>query len=330
MKHPLASKGPRSGKILEKLKHKALKWTAEESLQLILDNKAYKNKWAHYSEKLKGRTTNDKKNRFYSIFRKVKTQILKNDYTFSNDLELLEIHHVISILPKYLASQDQNAQANRKRGKDYIYTLILGLSLAHVQEYVAEFTRLTKSQGSFAEITARLRDSLMAKSPKQNPLIPEPSHRTSTDRLVSTDEELGFDRPLYDRKFNAIEAWESSPLFPLSSQDNPYTKSPVSLSAGPAELARQASEAPVFNSGRYPHESFSEAASRFRSGISATSESAFQLPENSSQNYRTPLPIRYSSFRQDLYAIPSQFQPTALFPQSGALHYNKEIRYTKN
>ena len=70
-------------------------WTEQEELNMIIAHKRYKNRWSEMAEFLKGRSNNTIKNKFYSVFRKIKGKIQKNDYTYESKLELLEIYYIL-------------------------------------------------------------------------------------------------------------------------------------------------------------------------------------------------------------------------------------------
>lgn len=77
-------------------------WSEKEEFLMILAHKHQKNHWANIAESLKGRNNNSIKNRFYSIFRRIKNKLIKNDHGFSSKLELLEMLYILSVIDYYL------------------------------------------------------------------------------------------------------------------------------------------------------------------------------------------------------------------------------------
>ena len=67
-------------------------WTEKEELEMLKAHKKYQNKWSEMAQALNGRSNNSIKNRFYSIFRKVKNKILRKDYTLDTKIEIGRAH----------------------------------------------------------------------------------------------------------------------------------------------------------------------------------------------------------------------------------------------
>ena len=105
-------------------------WTRQEEAALILYHMKLKNRWADIACKFSGRNNNTVKNRFYSIFRKIKNKTKNNDFSYSSRLELIEMHYMISVMEEYAANPLPPDQPKRKRGKDFMYTLIEDLDMS--------------------------------------------------------------------------------------------------------------------------------------------------------------------------------------------------------
>eukprot|EP00826_Nyctotherus_ovalis_P028431 TRINITY_DN2245_c0_g1_i5.p1 TRINITY_DN2245_c0_g1~~TRINITY_DN2245_c0_g1_i5.p1 ORF type:complete len:369 (-),score=79.02 TRINITY_DN2245_c0_g1_i5:46-1047(-) len=135
-------------------------WTEEDELRMIIAHKKYKNRWASISECLKGRSNNTIKNKFYSVFRKVRGKILKCDCTHISKLELLEIHYMISLIEHHLANPLLTPKVKGKRGKDFIYSLIYNLSLKEVSEYKWKINELYRVEGTMEELFSELAEEL--------------------------------------------------------------------------------------------------------------------------------------------------------------------------
>lgn len=131
-------------------------WTEQEELKMIIAHNKHKNKWAKVSAALKGRTNNTVKNKFYSIFRRIKGKIQKTDYTYESNLELLEIYYIISLIESYLNNPIQNPRIKGKRGKDFIYTLIHNVTKDMIMVYKEKIKKLAKDEGSIDDLFKRL------------------------------------------------------------------------------------------------------------------------------------------------------------------------------
>eukprot|EP01022_Parablepharisma_sp_SALTPOND_P024986 TRINITY_DN566_c0_g1_i1.p3 TRINITY_DN566_c0_g1~~TRINITY_DN566_c0_g1_i1.p3 ORF type:complete len:429 (-),score=47.19 TRINITY_DN566_c0_g1_i1:7687-8973(-) len=110
-------------------------WTKQEEAMLILSHMKYKNRWCDIVGTLKGRHNNMIKNRFYSIFRKVKNKIKNNDFSYTSKLELIEMYYMISVMEDYAANPPPPEEPKRKRGKDFMYTLIEDLDITQLTKY---------------------------------------------------------------------------------------------------------------------------------------------------------------------------------------------------
>ena len=141
-------------------------WTEQDELSMIIAHKKHKNRWADISEALKGRSNNTIKNKFYSVFRKIRGKILKSDCSYVSKLELLEIHYIISLIEQYLAHPTSTPKTKGKRGKDFIYSLIHSLNDKMVADYKQKFKELTKDEGTMDELFNKLSAQLKASTEK--------------------------------------------------------------------------------------------------------------------------------------------------------------------
>eukprot|EP00826_Nyctotherus_ovalis_P054168 TRINITY_DN7082_c0_g1_i8.p1 TRINITY_DN7082_c0_g1~~TRINITY_DN7082_c0_g1_i8.p1 ORF type:complete len:454 (+),score=79.25 TRINITY_DN7082_c0_g1_i8:46-1362(+) len=131
-------------------------WTNYEELNMIIAHNKYKNRWSEISIALKGRNNNTIKNKFYSVFRRIKGKIQKSDYSYESKLELLEIYYIISLIEHYLENPIQNPKMKGKRGKDFIYTLVHNLTLDSVKAYKESVQQIAKSEGTMDELITKL------------------------------------------------------------------------------------------------------------------------------------------------------------------------------
>lgn len=134
-------------------------WTDNEELNMIIAHNKYKNKWSEIATMLKGRNNNTIKNKFYSVFRRIKGKIQKSDYNYDSKLELLEIYYIISLIEYYLKNPTQNPKIKGKRGKDFIYTLIHNLNQEVVLNYKENIQQRAKNEGTMDELIAQLINS---------------------------------------------------------------------------------------------------------------------------------------------------------------------------
>lgn len=228
-------------------------WTEEEELKLIYAHKQYKNRWTDVAIAMNCRNNNNIKNRFYSIFRKIKGKIYKKDFSYSSKLELLEIHYMISLMLKYLAHPPVNQRVKGKRGKDFIFSLIHNLDEQMVKTYYQHFSERTKSEGTMESLFGALKGSkLDTKSVPDFELqieIPKKIKKETSvkenegsfgvqqefKKGIINDEDKLFANTTLLKKIKS-ESWENSPLFGNGALEA-FEVSPNCLSAGPAAAA---------------------------------------------------------------------------------------------
>eukprot|EP00826_Nyctotherus_ovalis_P010266 TRINITY_DN12724_c0_g1_i1.p1 TRINITY_DN12724_c0_g1~~TRINITY_DN12724_c0_g1_i1.p1 ORF type:complete len:338 (-),score=98.02 TRINITY_DN12724_c0_g1_i1:55-1068(-) len=228
-------------------------WTEEDELSMIVAHKKYKNRWADISESLKGRSNNTIKNKFYSVFRKIRGKIAKSDCTYSSKLELLEIHYIISLVEHYLAHPILVPKLKGKRGKDFIYSLIDNLNEKMVADYKKKIQAIASSQGTMEELFAELSAGLKStqSDPPKNAQVKQ---RIKTAPSVHSVRALRRAKiscePIDDKlsPFQREPGADNSPLF-NGHLTPPLLFSPGTLSAGPAAAAASAARAPCFNNG---------------------------------------------------------------------------------
>ena len=169
-------------------------WTKEEEATLILSHMRYKNRWCDIVNTLKGRHNGMIKNRFYSIFRKVKNKVKTLDLSYNNKLELLEIYYMLSVMEDYAANPLPPDAPKRKRGKDFIYSLIVDLESESVVRYKAVLNdkcplkeSLENSLLNIAYVASEMNDqkmvSAIAMPPAENCEKPFPDLKPSFLRL---------------------------------------------------------------------------------------------------------------------------------------------------
>jgi hypothetical protein len=251
-------------------------WSAREEVDMLLAHHKYKNKWSEIGMLIKGRSNNTIKNKFYSIFRRIKGKIQKFDYTYCSKLELLEIYYIISLIEQYLANQSLNPKIKGKRGKDFIYSLIHNLSLKTVTEYKVQLQKLSKEGGDLDKLFKELstEDKPFTEEPKPKIEILEKSSVEAKAFVEEIKEQIVGDM-LYAKQYLSIELEEISVVkgncminkteaedylcqFRVPEQDaslaiemdfvSPKSLfSPLNLSAGPAAAAARAPNAACFN-----------------------------------------------------------------------------------
>lgn len=130
-------------------------WNEEEEFNMILAHYKYKNKWSEIGSVLKSRN-NTIKNRFYSIFRRIKGKIQRGDVKYNSKLELLEMYYIVSLVEYYLKNPSENPRTKGKRGKDFIYSLVHNVSQQTVRSYKERVEEYAKHEGTMEELMLQL------------------------------------------------------------------------------------------------------------------------------------------------------------------------------
>ncbi len=120
-------------------------WNEHEELEMVVAHKMCQNRWSNVSVLLGGRNGNTIKNRYYSIFRKVKNKVKRGETIYNSRIELLTILYMMEQMQVHLLQPFPPLPRKGKRGKDFIYTLLQNL---HVEE-------IEKFRQSLAVVTGR-------------------------------------------------------------------------------------------------------------------------------------------------------------------------------
>jgi len=184
-------------------------WSIKEELNLIVGHARFKNKWTNISDSLKGRSNNTIKNKFYSVFRKIKGKIQKGDYMYGSRLELLEIYYVISLIEEYLEYDKDYAKTKGRRRKDYIWSLIHSVDKKLVSEYKAQLQQFAKHEGTLSSIFIQLtKETNMEEVPQLGVKLP-----VELDIKIPIEEEkIEEISKLPDSTFNISDESFSKPL----------------------------------------------------------------------------------------------------------------------
>lgn len=238
-------------------------WTEKEEAELLLAHRMHKNSWANISTELHGRPSNSIKNRFYTIFRKVRNKVKKEDYSFESEYEVLQILYMISIMEFYMSMIKKAEGSSEMEGKDFIYKLTLQLNGKTLEQYSAKFKELTAQYGTIQQLfqqilnvditatatqTGAHEESLVT---KPNPESQIDCNPLSIEAIKEIDEVQAKEAAREKELFAALHSHKQSlitSITPCSSAmgTSVLKFSPSILSAGPAAAAAAAYKAPCF------------------------------------------------------------------------------------
>jgi len=181
-----------------KINHKP--WSKCEEAELIMAHMEYGNRWCDIATRFKGRHNNMIKNRFYSILRKVKNKIRTNDFSSQDQLELIEIHYMTSVMINYVKNPAPPEDFKRKRGRDFMYTLVNDITLTLLEKYTHDLLTFSPLDGSLRNLLKKIIEieksqgktkgsSDSSSSPSKTPLA---AQTISLDSLMTLDRILEF------------------------------------------------------------------------------------------------------------------------------------------
>lgn len=158
-------------------------WTDKEELRLIKAHKQYQNKWVNIAIELNGRSNNSIKNRFYSIFRKIKNKITRNDYLYTSKLELAEASYVMSLMKTYCERPHPVKERGGKRGTDFIFSLLKGVRLQEIIDYKGELLKRGINEVTPEDLWKEMEEQVKEPIESEQQITPD-------DIAIPTTEEL--------------------------------------------------------------------------------------------------------------------------------------------
>ena len=178
------------------------RWSEEEEVRLIVAYKRFKNDWKRVARRVGTRDNGAVKNRFYTIFRKVRYQVLHDNCQYKSPLELLEMYFMIATMEDYLRREKPPGQGNTQRSVDFIFTLIQNLNLDILSRFGARLVALAAPEGNMEELLRRFATK------HQIPLEDSPPDKGPASNRESAklkEQELGGDLAPEDKNGNERE-----------------------------------------------------------------------------------------------------------------------------
>jgi len=155
-------------------------WSDRERYLLMVAHRKYKNKWSDVARMLHKQSSNLIKNRFYTLFRKIKNRIKNNDLAISSPLDLLEIYFVIELIEEYhQLLPDKQAHGIEYSEKNYAYKLVQQIEKTKVAEFKAKIIESHSKEGNITELFNKYEKIYIPQPNLPNPginIIIEPAH----------------------------------------------------------------------------------------------------------------------------------------------------------
>ncbi len=134
-------------------------WTDRDRYLLLVAHRKFKNRWSEVALMLKKRSSNTIKNRFYTLFRKVKNKIKNADFITSSALDLLEIYYILSLIEEYQQSIAGKPAAFDLSDKNYAHKLVQQIDPQSVATFRDKLTELHRDEGTLSDLFSQYADT---------------------------------------------------------------------------------------------------------------------------------------------------------------------------
>eukprot|EP00826_Nyctotherus_ovalis_P029913 TRINITY_DN2372_c0_g1_i8.p1 TRINITY_DN2372_c0_g1~~TRINITY_DN2372_c0_g1_i8.p1 ORF type:complete len:406 (+),score=80.95 TRINITY_DN2372_c0_g1_i8:202-1419(+) len=127
---------------------KKLQWSDRERYLLLIAHRKYKNRWSEIAHLLHKTSRNLIKNRFYTLFRKIRNRVKNRDIYINSPLDLLEIYYVLNLVEQYFdAPADKVVEE-----KNYAHKLVQRMDRKKVNDYHSKVTELYRCRGTIEDL----------------------------------------------------------------------------------------------------------------------------------------------------------------------------------
>jgi len=123
-------------------------WSDRERYLLLIAHKKYKNRWSEIAQILHKTNRNLIKNRFYTLFRKIKNRVKNNDVYINSPLDLLEIYYVLQLMEQYFNASITTITEE----KNYGHKLVQRMDKKKVIDYKIRVTDLYSNKGTIDDL----------------------------------------------------------------------------------------------------------------------------------------------------------------------------------
>jgi hypothetical protein len=123
-------------------------WSDKERYLLLIAHQKYKNRWAEVAQMLNKQSRNFVKNRFYTLFRKIRNRIKNGNINVTSLLDLLEILYMILLIEQYCKSPAKKVQQE----KNYTYKLVQKIDKEKVAKYKIMLKEVYKNKANMEQL----------------------------------------------------------------------------------------------------------------------------------------------------------------------------------
>jgi hypothetical protein len=127
---------------------KKLLWSDRERYLLLTSHLRFKNRWSEIAQILHKANRNLIKNRFYTLFRKIRNRVKNNDVHINSPLDLLEIYYVLQLVEQYFNAPIRAITEE----KNYAHKLVQRMDKKKVIDYKVRVTDLYSNKGTIDDL----------------------------------------------------------------------------------------------------------------------------------------------------------------------------------
>jgi hypothetical protein len=138
-------------------------WTEHERYNLLLGHQKYRNKWSEVARIMKNTTRNITKNRFYTLFRKVRNKVKNIDFNISSSLDLLETYYVLDLMDQYLKVPPESVNDS----KYYALKLAQKMDPKKLHDYRNKIAEIYRNKGTMEQLFKECGDLFGKEDPRR-------------------------------------------------------------------------------------------------------------------------------------------------------------------
>lgn len=176
----------RRWKLFQGTSGKKQLWSDRERYLLLIAHQKYKNRWSEVARMLNKSSRNLIKNRFYTLFRKIRNRVKNDDVFVSSLLDLLEIYYVLSLVDQYFNEPVEKLAEE----KNYAHKLVQRMDRKKVILYKEKLEELHHTKGTMEKLFKECASiySDVEELPKEIAIEEEPMECNQIDLNESVEE----------------------------------------------------------------------------------------------------------------------------------------------
>ncbi len=175
-------------------------WSDRERYLLLVAHQKYKNRWSDVALMLKKHSSNMIKNRFYTLFRKVRNKIKNGDFIINSALDLLEIYYILSLIEEYQKAVPGKSGAADQVDKNYAHKLVQQIDRQKAEDYKAKVSELHKDHGKMAQLFDQYANEFGLKVEKPKPKLSVPKEEPACNGINLPESDIREPEPVAQKE----------------------------------------------------------------------------------------------------------------------------------